>query len=56
MLVSRNSACCFRHPVDGLTRGKREGLPSMLATSFAEAAGVAGRHVAGHGSLLFGRL
>ena len=24
-------------------RGEREGLPSMLATSFAEAAGVAGR-------------
>ena len=23
MLVSRSSACYFRHPVDGLTRGKR---------------------------------
>ena len=42
MLVSRNSARCLRHSVDGL-RGEREGLPSMLATSFAEAAGVAGR-------------
>ena len=28
-------------------RGKREGLPSMLATSFAEAAGVAGRQKVG---------
>ena len=46
MLVSRNPSCCFRHPVDGL-RGEREGLPSMLATSFAEAAGVAGRQKSG---------
>ena len=45
MLVSRNPSCYFRHPVDGLR--EREGLPSMLATSFAEAAGVAGRQKCG---------
>ena len=46
-----NSTPCFSREIQraafailwmGL-RGEREGLPSMLATSFAEAAGVAGR-------------
>ena len=32
-------------------RGEREGLPSMLATSFAEAAGVSGRQKWGTGAL-----
>ena len=43
MLFSRNPACCFAILLMGL-RGEREGLPSsMLPTSFAEVAGVAGR-------------
>ena len=42
MLFSRNPSCCFCHFVDGLTRRKRSTF-LMLATSFAEAAGVAGR-------------
>ena len=32
-------------------RGEREGLPSMIATSFAEAAGVSGRQKWGTGAL-----
>ena len=47
-LIRESSPCLSREiivllsPSCGL-RGEREGLPSMLATSFAEAAGVAGR-------------
>ena len=40
MSIYRDTACCLYAILWMGLRGEREGLPSMLATSFAEAAGV----------------
>ena len=48
MSIHRDTTRCLCHIVDGSAwSGEREGLPSMLATSFAEAAGVSGRQNGG---------